>query len=76
VPGRISRGQKDRAFHCFSVEVKGKLGQIGNTEAEFQNLNTASQALHNMYLLMKEAAEEEFFCPCTGFFCCGNLRWF
>jgi hypothetical protein len=60
-PEGFKKGQKDRAFHFFSVEVKGKLGRIGNTEAEFQNLNTASQALHNIYLFMKEAGEEHKF---------------
>jgi hypothetical protein len=61
-------GQVDRAFHFFSIEVKGKLGKIGNNEAEFQNLNTASQALHNMYLFMKKADDVDTFLNKVRFF--------
>ena len=58
----MKKGEIDRAFHFFSIEVKGKRGQIGNTEAEYQNLNTAAQALHNIYVIMKEAElEQDFF---------------
>lgn len=60
-PEGNGKGQKDRAFQFPSVEVKGKRGQKGITEAEFQNLNTASRALHNIYLFMKEAGEERKF---------------
>ena len=62
--------KRDRKIAPFisSRSRSSKLGQIGNTEAEVQNLNNASQALHNMYLLMKEAAEEELFSPMYGLF--------
>ena len=46
--------KKERAFHFFSMEVKGKRGQNDNNQAQFQNLNTASQALVNIYRCMKE----------------------
>ncbi|KAF2189117.1 hypothetical protein K469DRAFT_684366 [Zopfia rhizophila CBS 207.26] len=42
----------ERAFPFFSVEVKGKRGDI--EVAKKQNLITASQALYNMYLFIKE----------------------
>ena len=64
----LNRGEVDRAFHFFSMEVKGKRGHIGNTEAEFQNLNTAAQALHNVYVVMKEAELEQLFFDEVRFF--------
>lgn len=60
-PEGDKKSQKVRAFHFFSVEVKGKGATKENTEAENQNLNTASQALHNIYLFMKEADEVKLF---------------
>ena len=53
--------QKERAFHFFSMEAKGKLGQIGNQKAHFQNLNTASQALYNIYYCMKRTNDLDTF---------------
>ncbi len=53
--------QKDRAFHFFSMEVKGKRGTLDNKTAQAQNLNTASQALYNIYRCMKEANELNLF---------------
>jgi hypothetical protein len=51
-----------RAFHFFSMEVKGAQGDLANRVAYCQNFNTASQALHDMYLFMKKAdKEDEFF---------------
>ena len=76
----LKKDDMDRAFHFFSIEVKGKRAQIGNTEAEFQNLNTAAQALHNIYVVMKEAELEQLFFEEVRFFslvataACFNLR--
>ena len=39
--------QTERAFHFISIKVKGKRGKTGNYKAAGQNLNSASQALHN-----------------------------
>lgn len=64
----MKKGDLDRTFHFLSIEVKGKGGQIGNTEAEYQNLNTAAQALHNMYVVMQEAEMEDTFFENVRFF--------
>ena len=48
---------QERAFHFFSMEVKGKRGEIDNHQAYHQNLNTASQALFNIYCCMKEVKD-------------------
>lgn len=50
--------KRDRAFHFLSIEVKGTLGESGNWSAHQQNLNTATQALHNIYVFMKMAGKE------------------
>ena len=47
----------ERAFHFFTMEVKGKLGANDNAKAKCQNLNNASQALYNIYLCMKEVGD-------------------
>lgn len=51
----------ERAFYFFSMEVKGKRGQIDNQKAQFQNLNTASQALFNIYRCMKRVNDLDTF---------------
>ena len=56
-PEGCSKDQKDRAFHFFSLEVKGKRGMISNSVAENQNLNTASRALENIALLLEETGD-------------------
>lgn len=61
-------GEVDRAFHFFSMEVKGKHGQLGNSEARLQNLNTAAQGLYNLYVVMKEAGMESEFYNKVRFF--------
>ena len=53
--------QAERAFHFFAMEAKGKLGLIDNQKAIFQNLNTASQALYNIYYCMKGANDLDTF---------------
>ena len=53
--------QEDWAFHFFSMEAKGKRGTPDNKVALAQNLNTASQALFNIYRCMKEAGDLETF---------------
>ena len=43
----------ERVFHFFTVEAKGKRGSMSNEMAQYQNLNSASQALYNIYRCMK-----------------------
>ena len=43
-----------RAFPFFAMEVKGRRGTLDNAVAEAQNLNTASQALYNIYRCMQD----------------------
>ena len=57
-----------RAFHFFAIEVKGMQAEISNSTAHLQNLNTASQALHNMYLIMRKAGDEAKFFRDVRFF--------
>ncbi|KAF2185329.1 hypothetical protein K469DRAFT_166279 [Zopfia rhizophila CBS 207.26] len=53
--------QIERAFHFFFVEAKGKGASRDPKEAQLQNLNSASLALHNIYCFMREAGEEARF---------------
>ena len=53
--------QDERAFHFFLMEAKGKRGSLDNQKAQFQNLNTASQALYNIYYCMKRTEDLETF---------------
>lgn len=50
--------KRDRAFHFLSVEVKGASGPLANWVAHRQNFNTATQALHNIYVFMNLAGKE------------------
>lgn len=50
-----------RAFHFFSLEAKKPDANRGETLASLQNLNTATQALHNIYVFMKIAEQEQVF---------------
>jgi len=43
------------------MEVKGKRGSLDNQKAQFQNLNTASQALYNIYYCMKRTEDLKTF---------------
>ncbi len=43
------------------MEVKGKWGTLDNKMVQDQNLNTASQALYNIYRCMKEANDLNLF---------------
>jgi hypothetical protein len=67
-PEGDKKEQVQRAMHFFSVETKGKLGKIENSEAEFQNLNTASTALHNIYMIMRDVDETRAFFRDVRFF--------
>lgn len=61
-PEGAKEGKDDRAFHFFSMEVKGARAESENsTIAVRQNFNTATQALHNIYLFMKKADDESTF---------------
>lgn len=50
-----------RAFHFFSLEAKKPDAHKGESLASLQNLNTATQALHNIYVFMKRAQMEKAF---------------
>jgi hypothetical protein len=60
-PKGTQQYQDDRAFHFFSMEVKEKRGTLDNKMGQDQNLNTASQALYNIYRCMKKANELDLF---------------
>ena len=60
-PEGLDPGQVERAFPFFSIEVKGRRAELDNTKVRFQNLNTASQALYNMYLVMNAADQRNIF---------------
>ena len=60
-PEGTSDGGIERTFHFLFIEVKGKNGKVGNVPARNQNLNTAAQALHNIFIVMKKAELEETF---------------
>ncbi len=61
--------QKQRAAMFFlSFEAKGVGHTAKMTDADFDNLNTASQALYNMWYLMKEANDEDRFYEKIRFF--------
>ena len=57
-PEAHREGQGDRAFHFLSIEVKGAAGDVANCRAHRQNFNTATQALHNMFIFMRMAGNE------------------
>ena len=57
-----------RAFPFFAVEVKGRRGALDNAGAEAQNLNTASQALFNIYRCMQDTKDTERFFEDVRFF--------
>ena len=60
-PEGMQEFQNERAFYFFSIEAKGKRGMLDNQKAQFQNLNTASQALYNIYRCMKRVNDLETF---------------
>ncbi len=65
----------ERAFYFFSMEAKGKRGQIDNQAAHFQNLSTASRALFNIYHCMKRVNElETFFDKVRVFFAVATVE--
>jgi len=57
-PESDKEDKRDRAFHFLSIEVKGTSGPLGNQVAHRQNFNTATQALHNIYVFMDLAGPE------------------
>jgi hypothetical protein len=57
-PESSKQVKRDRAFHFLSIEVKGALGENENWSVHQQNFNTATQALHNMFIFMKLAGKE------------------
>ena len=68
-PEGTSDGGIDRTFHFLSIEVKGKNGKVGNVPPRDQNLNTAAQALHNIFVVIKKAELEETFFREVRVFC-------
>lgn len=60
-PEASKENKDNRAFHFFSMEVKGAQFAVGDNVGHRQNHNTATQALHNMYMFMKRANAVETF---------------
>lgn len=50
--------QSGRAFHFLAIEAKNADTNVHSEVALLQGLNSASQALHNMYEFFREADEE------------------
>ena len=67
-PESLGENKIDRAFHFFSVEVKNAQIASKNNVALRQNFNVASQALHNIYMLMRLAETEDTFFKDVRFF--------
>lgn len=67
-PETAKQGYTNRAFPFFAMEVKGAQADLGNVAASYQNLNTASQALYNIYLFMAMANDLEIFHRDVRFF--------
>ena len=67
-PEAYKEGKADRVFHFFSLEVKGANFNPGDFIGVRQNLNAASQALHNMWTFMKIANQESTFFKDVRFF--------
>lgn len=55
----LGGSKRTRAFPFFTIEAKNSLASIHDRAALHQNLNNASQALHNMYEFLKEAGEDQ-----------------
>lgn len=67
-PEAFNEQNSKRAFYFFSVETKGAKGEANNSTALRQNLNTASQGLYNMYMVMREAKKVDQFLEKVRFF--------
>ena len=62
---------QSRAFHFFTIEGKRSLTALQDKVAMYQNLNNASQALHNMFEFFpgrRTATQREIFFRCQIFF--------
>lgn len=79
-PEAFKIDKEDRAFHFFSIEAKDAKAVSAENNAANQNLNTASQALYNIYLFMQKAEDLDSFYEDVRFFSvvatssCLNLR--
>ena len=60
-PENFKLDKEDRAFHFFSIEAKDTKAASATEVAINQNFNTASQALHNIYLFMAKAGKQDIF---------------
>jgi hypothetical protein len=67
-PDGKTESTRVRALPFLVVEAKGIRASIDNREAQLQNLNTASAALHNLYLIMREAGRLEKYFDEVKFF--------
>ncbi|MCJ1393374.1 hypothetical protein MMC18_006247 [Xylographa bjoerkii] len=67
-PESPKENKHTRAFHFFAMEVKGSQCTKDDYTGIRQNLNTASQALHNIYMFMEKAGEVEKFLNDVRFF--------
>ncbi|KAI9848077.1 MAG: hypothetical protein M1837_001179 [Sclerophora amabilis] len=60
-PDAQTEVEQVRAFPFLSVEIGSTQARQVHTTGDRQNLNTASQALHNIYMIMKEAGHAQKF---------------
>ena len=60
-PESFKLDKEDQAFHFFSIEAKDTKAASASEIAINRNLNTASQALHNIYLFMAQAGQQDLF---------------
>ena len=67
-PEAYKEGRAGRAFRFFSLEVKSAHLNPRDFIGIRQNFNTASQALHNMWIFMKMANKESAFFKDVRFF--------
>jgi len=69
-PEIVQKERSQRAFPFFSMEATGLQDDIMDSAAIRQNWNTASQALHNMYVFMMISGHEKAFFKEVRFFLC------
>lgn len=67
-PENFKLDKEDRAFHFFSIEAKDTKAASASDIANNENFNTASQALHNIYLFMAKAGKQDIFYEKVRFF--------
>ena len=64
----LDESGRTKVFCFFTIEAKKSLTSPGNRTALHQNLNNASQALHNMFEIFRDAGHEEIYFREVRFF--------